>query len=199
MDGVLIDAREWHYESLNFALGLFGYEINRYDHIVTFDGLPTKRKLEMLSVEGGLPRKLHSFLNDVKQRKTLEIVYCKCKPKFIHQFALSKLKSENYKLALCSNSVRKSIEVMMEKSDLIQYLDFYLSNQDVVNSKPDPEMYIKAIEKLELHPLECLIVEDNENGIKAAKGSGAHYMQVSGPEDVTYDAISRKIKEIENA
>lgn len=199
MDGVLIDAREWHYESLNYALELFGHEISRYDHLVTFDGLPTKRKLEMLSIEVGFPRKLHSFVNEVKQRKTLEIVYCKCKPKFIHQFALSKLNNENYKLALCSNSVRKSIEVMMEKSGLIQYLDFYLSNQDVLNSKPDPEMYLKAIERLNLNPKECLIIEDNENGIKAAKASGAYYMQVSGPDEVSYEAIKRRIKEIENA
>lgn len=199
MDGVLIDAREWHYESLNYALELFGHEISRYDHLVTFDGLPTKRKLEMLSIEVGFPRKLHSFVNEVKQRKTLEIVYCKCKPKFIHQFALSKLNNENYKLALCSNSVRKSIEVMMEKSGLIQYLDFYLSNQDVLNSKPDPEMYLKAIERLNLNPKECLIIEDNENGIKAAKASGAYYMQVSGPDEVNYEAIKRRIKEIENA
>ncbi|MEJ7675947.1 MAG: HAD hydrolase-like protein [Chitinophagaceae bacterium] len=43
MDGVLIDAKEWHYEALNTALKLFGLEISRYDHLVTFDGLPTKR------------------------------------------------------------------------------------------------------------------------------------------------------------
>ncbi len=42
MDGVLIDAREWHYEALNRALGLFGYEITRYDHLSTYDGLPTR-------------------------------------------------------------------------------------------------------------------------------------------------------------
>ena len=49
MDGVLIDAKDWHYEALNKALGLFGMEINRYDHLNTFDGLPTKVKLQMLS------------------------------------------------------------------------------------------------------------------------------------------------------
>ena len=45
MDGVLIDARDWHYEALNKALNLFGMEISRYDHLVTYDGLPTKKKL----------------------------------------------------------------------------------------------------------------------------------------------------------
>ena len=57
MDGVLIEAKDWHYEALNKALSLFGYEISRYDHLVTYDGLPTSKKLEMLSMERGLPRK----------------------------------------------------------------------------------------------------------------------------------------------
>ena len=63
MDGVLIDAKDWHYEALNRALKLFGYNISRYDHLVTFDGLPTRKKLEMLTREHGLPPSLHGFLN----------------------------------------------------------------------------------------------------------------------------------------
>lgn len=199
MDGVLIDAREWHYESLNRALSVFGSEISRYDHLVTFDGLPTKKKLEMLSLEGGLPLKLHGFINDLKQEYTWETVYCKCKPIFHHRYALSKLKNEGYALTVCSNSVRKTIELMMERSGLMPYLDFFLSNQDVTKGKPDPEIYIKAIEKLGLQPEECLIVEDNPNGIKAAIASGAHLLKVNNPDDVTYQRIIQIINEIENA
>ena len=66
MDGVLIDAKDWHYEALNKSLELFGMEISRYDHLVTFDGLPTKKKLEMLSLERGLPEELHNFINRLK-------------------------------------------------------------------------------------------------------------------------------------
>ena len=58
MDGVLVDAKEWHYNALNRALNLFGQEISRYDHIVTYDGLPTSMKLQMLSMERGLPEDL---------------------------------------------------------------------------------------------------------------------------------------------
>jgi beta-phosphoglucomutase len=199
MDGVLIDAKEWHYESLNTALGIFGAEISRYDHLVTFDGLPTKKKLEMLSLEGGFPKGLHQFVNDLKQQHTMEIVYSNCKPVFHHQYALSKLKAEGYRLAVGSNSVRKTIEIMMEKSGLVGYLDFFLSNQDVSKSKPDPEIYIAAIERLNLKPEECLIVEDNENGIKAAIASGAHLLKVDSPDDVHYYNIKRRIEEIENA
>jgi len=147
MDGVLIDAKDWHYEALNKALELFGLPIGRYEHLVTYDGLPTVRKLEMLSLEGGLPRGLHRFLNELKQRYTLEIVFTRCKPVFYHEYALSRLKTEGYIIAVCSNSVKKSIEVMMEKAALLKYVDFLLSNQDVIHSKPHPEMYLKAIER----------------------------------------------------
>lgn len=199
MDGVLIDAKEWHYESLNLALGLFGAEISRYDHLVTFDGLPTKKKLEMLSLEAGFPKGLHTFVNDLKQQHTMEIVYTKCKPVFQHQFALAKLKAEGYHLAVGSNSVRKTIEIMMEKSGLARYLDFFLSNQDVTHSKPHPEIYDTAMARLGLIPQECLIVEDNENGLKAAIASGAHVFKVENPDDVHYYNIKRRIEEIENA
>ena len=47
MDGVLIDAKEWHYEAFNKAINLFGLQISRYDHLRTFDGLPTKEKLKI--------------------------------------------------------------------------------------------------------------------------------------------------------
>ncbi len=199
MDGVLIDARDWHYESLNKALSLFGAEISRYDHLVTFDGLPTKKKLEMLSLEGGLPTRLHNFINELKQEYTWEIVYSRCKPVFHHRYALSKLKNEGYLIAVCSNSVRRTIDLMMERSGLAPYLDFFLSNQDVIKSKPDPEIYLKAINKFGLKPSECLIVEDNQNGIKAAIASGAHILKVENPDDVNYQNIIKRINEIEYA
>jgi beta-phosphoglucomutase len=198
MDGVLIDAKDWHYESLNKALGLFGSAINRYDHLVTFDGLPTKKKLEMLSLESGFPKSLHSFVNDLKQQYTMEIVYARCKPVFQHQYALAKLKNEGYHLAVCSNSIRKTVAVMMEKAGLDTYLDFFLSNQDVTLGKPDPEMYQVAIKKLRTEPGECLIVEDNDNGVKAALAAQAHLLKVENTDDVTYYQIKKRISEIEN-
>lgn len=199
MDGVLIDARDWHYEALNRALRLFGMEISRYDHLTTFDGLPTKRKLQMLTAARGLPAQLHDFVNDMKQLYTMEIVAAECKPTFNQQYALSRLKAENYRLAVCSNSIRRSVEVMMERAELMPYLDFLISNQDVVRSKPDPEMYALAISRMGLTPQEALVVEDNENGVAAARAAGAHVLEVSGVEDVTYQAIKARIAAVEGS
>lgn len=198
MDGVLIDAKEWHYEALNRALGLFEFHINRYEHLVTFDGLPTRAKLAMLTKDRGLPLGLHEVINGLKQKYTMEIVHRECKPMFQHEYALSRLKAQGYKLALASNSVRNSVEVMMEKSGLNHFLDVMVSNEDVKHGKPDPEIYVRALELLDVKPEECLVVEDNENGIRSAKAAGCHVMVVGDVLDVTDEAIRRELTALDN-
>ena len=197
MDGVLIDAKDWHYEALNRALEHFGYTVSRESHLSTFDGLPTRQKLRMLSSSKGLPEGLHIFLNALKQAYTLEITYQRCKPVFNHQYALSRLKKDGYKLAVCSNSVRQSIDAMMKLSALSAQLDLIVSNQDVGKGKPDPEMYLKAMQCLNVEPHECLILEDNDHGIQAAVASGGHLLRIGIPDDVTYQAVTTRISEIE--
>jgi HAD superfamily hydrolase (TIGR01493 family) len=195
MDGVLIDAKEWHYEALNQALALFGYTISRHDHETTYDGLPTKKKLELLTERQGLPRRLHHFLNEMKQQYTMDMVYQLCKPSFTHEYALAELKRLGYRLAVASNSIRQTVEIMMEKAHLTRHLDLMLSNQDVKEAKPHPEIYLTAMRQLGLQPQECVIVEDNENGIRAARASGGHVLVVRDVHEVTLDNILGKIRE----
>ncbi len=197
MDGVLIDAKDWHYEALNKALSLFGLEITRQEHLTSYDGLPTKDKLKMLSKDKGLSIKLHDFINEMKQQYTMDIVNTLCKPIFHHEYALSALYNEGYKMAVASNSIKNSIEVMMDRAHLSKYLEFYVSNQDVKKGKPDPEMYNQAISRLGFDPSECVIVEDNENGIRAARASGAHVLEVETVYDVNYENIKRFINKLE--
>jgi HAD superfamily hydrolase (TIGR01509 family) len=197
MDGVLIDAKEWHYEALNRALNLFGMPISRYDHLNTYDGLPTIKKLEMISKERGLPRALHPFINKLKQQFTTELIYQHCKPYFRHQYALSRLKTQQLQIAVCSNSIRKTIDLMMERADLQRYLDIVLSNEDVKSPKPDPEIYLTAVQRLRLTPRECMIIEDNPHGLEAARRSGCHVMQVDLVDEVNFENIMSKISYFE--
>ncbi len=198
MDGVLIDAKDWHYEALNKALSIFGMEISRYDHLSTFDGLPTKVKLQMLSKKYYLPESLHAFINDLKQSYTKELIYQKCHPMFHHEYALSKLHLSGYKIAVCSNSIKETIKLMMDRAQLMEYIDLIVSNEDVKKAKPDPEMYLTAIKKFGLMPEECIVVEDNPNGIEAGKASGAYVLEVATVYDVNYENVLRKIEECEN-
>lgn len=194
MDGVLVDAREWHYDALNKALDVFGYKISRFDHLESYDGLPTKTKLQMLSRERSFPRGLHPFVSTLKQKYTMEIIHRDCRPTFQHLYALSRLKAEGYGIAVCSNSIRKTMELMLGYTGIGEFVDFYISNEDVSKAKPDPEIYLAAMAKFGARPAECLIVEDNPNGIKAAMASGAHLFRVQGVDEVSYtnlkDAIS---------
>ena len=197
MDGVLIDAKDWHYEALNDALGLFGYNISRADHLSTFDGLPTRRKLEMLTQERGLPKGLHGFINDLKQQYTVDQVFLKCKPLFVHEYALSSLKARGYKLALASNSIRSTVELMMKKSSLDVYFDEMLSAEDVKQGKPAPDIYLHAAEVLGVAPANCLVVEDNTNGIRAAEAAGCQLLVVQSVHDVQLDRILDAISRAE--
>lgn len=197
MDGVLVEAKDWHYEAFNKALEVFGLPISRSEHLSIYDGLPTKDKLKILTTKKGLPEELHGFLNSLKQAFTRDVIVTSCHPVFNVEYALSRLHAEGYKIAVCSNSIRASIEMMMEKSALLPYIDCIVSNQDVTKGKPSPEMYLKAMANFGLKPEECLILEDNENGIRAARASGGNLLVIGDVSDTNYTNIRRRIDEIE--
>lgn len=196
MDGVLIDAKEWHFLALNKALNLFGLNISLEDHLSTYDGLPTSSKLEKLTQLYSLPKSLHRLINNIKQYHTVKFGDLYCKPNFLHLMTLEKLKKDGYKLAVASNSIPETINFFLKKARIITYFDFILSNKDVQFPKPNPEIYLKAISKLQLKPYDCLILEDNENGINAALASKAHLMKINTIYDVDYFKIIEVIKSI---
>jgi len=195
MDGVLIEAKEWHYDALNKALIDFGLKpISRQDHCNKFDGLSTDQKLEII----GIDKNLHKEINSLKQEYTNQIAAKELKPTLHHIEMMERLKKNGYKIAVCSNSIKNTVNSFIEMAALKSYMSFLLSNEDVENKKPHPDIYIKAINNLNLSPKECIIVEDNFNGIKAAKASGAHVLEVGSVQDVNYSNIKNKIDQIEN-
>lgn len=194
LDGVLVDATHWHFEALNKALHLFGYTITEEEHKNFFNGLPTRKKLEYLSKDKGLPVSLHSFINRMKQEYTQELIERNCVPDFQKIYMLKKLKDKGYKLAVCSNAVLASVEVMLKRTRIREYFDLVLSNEDIVNPKPSPDIYLKAFSKLSVDPKECIIVEDAEHGKKAAINSGGHLLEVSGYHEVNYELVNNFLK-----
>lgn len=186
LDGVLIDATEWHYAALNRALALFGFSVTRYEHLAGYNGLPTRTKLEMLSVEKGFPRYLHRLVNQLKQQYTQDEILRNCWPSFDKEYMLSRLQREGYRLAVCTNSIRASAELMLERSGIAHYFDFVVCNEDIPKPKPDPAIYLLGLQKLGLPPERVVIVEDAPHGVEAAQRSGAHVCQVTGFSDVDY-------------
>ncbi len=193
MDGVLIDARDLHYEALNAALMPFGMPISRDAHLSTFDGLSTRQKLVILSETLGLPTGLHDLIHDLKQKHTQAKISTHCRPVFHHRYMLSRLQREGYRLALCSNSVRDSVEEMIRYANIGEFFEFTLSNEDIANPKPAPDIYIEAARRMGLAPYECLAVEDNANGIAAANSAAVKVLVVADPDDITYERVIERL------
>lgn len=109
---------------------------------------------------------------------------------------LKKLKEKGYRLAVCSNAILVSVEVMLKKARLCEYFDFVLSNEDIEHPKPSPDIYLKAFAKLKVKPEECIIIEDAEHGKKAALASGGRLLEVVGYHEVNYELINDFLKKI---
>ena len=191
LDGVLIDAKHIHYETLNKALG-YKYAITPEEHLNIYDGHKTRQKLDMLTRNKGLPLELHDKVYEEKQELTqLEIRNLKPQRHIVELF--EKLVVNGYRIGVCSNSIRQTVLTALAKSDLIEYCSVIISNEDVKNSKPHPEMYWKAMSMMKCLPDETIIVEDSPPGLLAAERSRAKYIRVTDPSQVTVDNIMPKI------
>jgi HAD superfamily hydrolase (TIGR01509 family) len=193
MDGVLIDAREWHYLALNEALEPFDFAISLSDHQARFNGLSTHVKLGMLSKERGLPIKLHTLISNVKQDRTLRIAATHCFPNVSHQILLARLKEKGIKIGLVTNSIRETTEFMLKHARIFDFFDGIITNQDVSKGKPSPEGYLKCMRILGVSPNDTLVVEDGEYGRQAATEARCEVLMVESPSDVNLDKLSRLI------
>lgn len=193
LDGVLVDARELHYEALNQALAKFGFTITRDEHLSTYDGLPTRRKLELLTEKRGLPTNLYDAVWQEKQSATQHIISTSFTYDERLRDILQQLRQDGFTLSVCSNSVLETVKTMLAYKGLVKFFDFYLSNEDVQQPKPHPEIYLRAFVRLGAAPAECLVIEDSHRGREAAQAAGAILCGVRGPADVTYELIRRAI------
>jgi HAD superfamily hydrolase (TIGR01509 family) len=191
LDGVLVEAKTIHFDALNEALGP-KYAIEWNEHLSKYDGLKTNQKLEMLTKEKGLPTELYKQVWDEKQRLTLQKLH-NLQPSNQLQVCIKLLVDQGYKIACCSNSIRKTVLTVLSKLGIIEYFDLILSNEDVKNSKPHPEIYWKAISMMGCLPEETLIVEDSPFGLLAASRSKSHVMRVESPKDITYNNIHKHL------
>ena len=195
LDGVLVEAKNIHYEALNEALG-DKYAISWNEHLSTYDGLKTTQKLDMLSEKKGLPIDVHSDIWENKQQLTLDKLRA-LKPNVDLIQTMNLLVSEGYKIAVCSNSIRKTCLTVLSKLGIMEFMDLVISNEDVKNGKPHPEMYWKAISMMSCLPEETLIIEDSPYGLLAAARSKSHILRVKNTKETTYKNIDNKLKQIE--
>jgi len=195
LDGVLVKAKKIHFDALNKALGDL-YQISWKEHLTKYDGLKTNEKLKLLTEEKNLPTNLHKRIWEDKQNYTTEYLKnVEPSEQLIECFKF--LIKNKYKIACCSNSIKKTVLLVLHKLQVIEYFDVILSNEDVKNSKPHPEMYWKCMSQLECIPENTLILEDSPHGLIAAHRSKAHILRVSSPDEININFINDKIHNIQ--
>ena len=190
LDGVLIDSKDYHYDALNEALGE-EYAISREEHVSTYDGLPTTAKLELLSKNKGLPADRYEEIWKAKQENTLHIFKTKVDKDYELMGYFQQLVEEGYKVAVASNSIRNTVKIILLRLGLLEFVDIYVSNEDVVRNKPFPSMYWKCMMALGALPDDTVILEDSHIGRQGALDSKCHLVPIENRSDLNQAKVDR--------
>ena len=203
LDGVLVDTKKIHFEALNAALIKYRFEkITIDDHVKVFDGLPTTEKLKILQKKKRLPKKYFARINKYKQKVTTQILKKNIK-KNDKIIQMMKSLHKNYKIAVATNAVNSTLKICLSKLGISKYVHFKLSNEDIVNPKPNPEIYLRIFIKFGIYPSEALIIEDSHYGREAAISSGAKLLPIKKIDEldlkkIKLNLISKKISDKKN-
>ena len=190
LDGVLIDSKDYHYDALNEALGE-EYAITREEHVSTYDGLPTTAKLKLLSENKGLPTDRYEEIWRAKQENTLHIFKTKVDKDYELMGYFQQLSDEGYKIAVASNSIRNTVKIILLRLGLLEFVDIYVSNEDVVRNKPFPSMYWKCMMALGALPDDTVILEDSHIGRQGALDSKCHLVPIENRGDLNQAKVDR--------
>ena len=195
LDGVLIESKEIHFKALNEALP-DQYKISYEEHLSTYDGLPTRRKLNLLTRDKDLPKSLHEQISKAKSEETKKVLFDTIKPRMEFTKIFMALSNAGYKIACASNAVRSTVDTALECLKLTKYFDVIYSNEDVEKPKPHFEMYFKIMLDLNSKPNETLILEDSHIGRQAVLDSGCHLLPIIDSYDVKLEKIENKLNEL---
>ena len=195
LDGVLVDACDWHYLSLNRALEeVVGFSISREDHITTYNGLPTKVKLKIL----GLNEEQSEKIWQLKQDYTFDTIKNNGTVHEEKLELLEHLKNQAIKIACVTNSIQMTTFEMLKTTGQFHYFNMIVTNEDVENNKPYPDCYNLAVNNLDIKPSKCIIVEDSPLGLQSAQSSvvpNSNIWNVENSTEVTLKNFRRFINE----
>jgi beta-phosphoglucomutase-like phosphatase (HAD superfamily) len=193
LDGVLVDACEIHFNAFNKALG---FNLTREEHLMIYNGLSTKKKLQMLLNEGKIKAEDIDKIWKLKQEYTEEEI-CKLTIDPIKVTMHMMLRDRNIESVCVTNSIRDTASLMLRKTGQAQFINLIVSNEDTERNKPFPDPYFFALERLNLMPHEILIVEDSDIGYTAAGQVTTNILKVRDSYDVDAKTVLKAIKEFE--
>ena len=176
MDGTMIDTESIKENGWKYAGKCLGIEID--DAILSeIRGTNKKYIRELFGIRFNnvnfdeLYQKREAFI-----KKNIEINGIKLKEGLME--ILEFLKNNNYKIAVASSSHEKTIRKYLEKINILHYFDIILGGDMVKNGKPDPEIYLKAVELLNVPKEQCIGVEDSINGVLAVHRAGINAIMI---------------------
>lgn len=191
LDGTLVDADALHKTALNHALAhVAQFALSENEHLATFKGLPTKRKLAMLVEAGRLTRDQADEVARWKQEFTVGAIRQQVLPDPTKVELLRTLVQNDWRVCVASNAVRESVGLMLKAADLKPFVEFFLSNEDA-KPKPAPDIYLRAAERLGCLPCQLVAVEDARPGKMAALSAGCRLVGVDGPAEVHPGLLAR--------
>lgn len=180
MDGVLIDSMlHWIDSDVEF-LKSHGVALTE-DMIKYFSGRSERENMTWLKEKFGIPHEINHLIS------TRKLITDKI---YTHKTALlpgviellEKIKSGGLKQALASGAPMRQIKIAMERFGWDKYFDEVVSPDHVGEvGKPDPRIYLHTAERLKINPAHCVVFEDAENGVVAAKRAGMYCVAIPDP------------------
>ncbi|MVX63579.1 HAD-IA family hydrolase [Clostridium chromiireducens] len=171
MDGVLIDSERISFQCYKEVLKEYKYEIAEEFYVKFIGRNVDGIKLVMLEEYGS------DFPFDEIYKKKSELAHkttnengVKIKTG-VHEL-LDYLNKEKFKIAVATSTRRQRALELLEEAKIKEKVNSIVCGDQVKNSKPDPEIFLKAAEELDVDPKNCLVIEDSDAGIMAAHSAG---------------------------
>ena len=166
MDGVLFDTESIYLKVWKNVFRKYGYKMTKdiYSQVIA-TGRENVKKVFLREFGAELPIEKMYREKDIALKEEIE------KQVYIKEGAveiLTYLKNKNYKVALATSSDRERMNKQLEKASIREYFDEIVCRDEVENTKPNPEIYLKVADKLNVKPKNCLVIEDSLAGVKAA-------------------------------
>ncbi|MEM0359984.1 MAG: HAD family phosphatase [Candidatus Diapherotrites archaeon] len=200
-DGVLADTAQLHLKSEQEIFATVGLKISKGE-LAGFFGMKVsefiKEVLKKYKIKADwkkLMQKKYKVLKELVKEKGIQPL------PGAKDLAL-KAKKSGIKIAVASGSRKKFVLPLLKKMGLQKTFDLVLCADDVKKGKPNPEIFLKCAKRLKVKPSECLVLEDAENGVVAAKRAGMKAIALktsySGKQDFSNaDKIVKSLQEID--
>jgi len=182
LDGLLLDTEIVAYKVYEELGERFSFTLTLPDFMENFCGRPLRRNVAYCNERFQLPWEFEEAVEEVLriEKKILDEgvdVMPGARELLVY------LKENTYKTAVASSSARERSIRLLEQHDLVKYFDDFVFGPEVERGKPNPDIFLKAAEKLGIEPESCLVLEDSQAGIQAAYSAG---MQVICIPDLKY-------------